>query len=423
MTQFEAQAFQNEYLPAGGTEVHAIVTVRASGAGSSPASGPPAVVVVVDVSGSMNNPRHKIREAKKATQEAIQCIRDGSLFAIVAGSEGAQQVYPPTYGLVAASNATRDEARKAVGRLAASGGTAIGSWLTHARFLFASAPASVRHAIVLTDGRNEDETPDELATAVKSCEGVFQCDCRGVGTDWDVDELRGISSRLLGSVDIVAKADGLSEDFRSMMQHAMSRSTGDVALRVKTPVSARVAFVKQVAPTVEDLTELRTQVDDRTADYPTGAWGNESRDYHICVVVPSEDAGEEMLAARLSLMVGDEVASQATLHAIWTDDEELSTRINPEVAHYTGQEELSRLIDEGRAARDRGDLEEATLKLGKAAQIAFESGHDDTLKLLSHVVDIEDAATGTVRLRSNVSLEDDMTLQTRSTKTVRLKRT
>ncbi|HTN78961.1 MAG TPA: vWA domain-containing protein, partial [Acidimicrobiales bacterium] len=172
MTQFEAQAFQNEYLPAGGTEVHAIVTVRASGAGSSPASGPPAVVVVVDVSGSMNNPRHKIREAKKATQEAIQCVRDGSLFAIVAGSEGAQQVYPPTYGLVAASNATRDEARKAVGRLAASGGTAIGSWLTHARFLFASAPASVRHAIVLTDGRNEDETPDELATAVKSCEGV-----------------------------------------------------------------------------------------------------------------------------------------------------------------------------------------------------------------------------------------------------------
>src|SRR4029077_15271637 len=226
----------------------------------------------------------------------------------------------------------------------------------------------VRHAILLTDGRNEDETPDELAAAVRCCEGVFQCDCRGVGTDWEVDELRGIASRLLGSVDIVAKADGLSDDFRSMMQQAMTRSTGGVALRVKTPTNVRVSFVKQVAPTVEDLTDLRTQVHDQSADYPTGAWGNESRDYHVCVLVPAQAIGEEMLAARISLVVGDEVTAKSSLRAIWTDDEELSTRINREVAHYTGQTEMSALIEEGLSARTRGDIDEATLKLGKAAQ-------------------------------------------------------
>jgi hypothetical protein len=333
-------------------------------------------------------------------------------------------VYPSNDGLATASKQTRNEARKAIDSLSAGGGTAIGSWLMHARWLFATTDASVRHAILLTDGRNEDETPDELAAAVNCCEGVFQCDCRGVGTDWDVGELRGIASRLLGSVDIVAKADGLSEDFRSMMRQAMTRSTGSVALRVKTPSSVRVSFVKQVAPTVEDLTGLGAQVDDQTADYPTGAWGsNESRDYHVCVLVPAQAIGEEMLAARMSLMVGDEVRAKSSLRAIWTDDEELSTRINREVAHYTGQTEMSALIDEGLSARRRGDVDEATLKLGKAAQLAYEAGHEDTLKLLAGVVDIEDPLTGTVRLRGNVTAEDEMTLHTRSTKTVRLKRT
>src|SRR5262245_44757144 len=276
----------------------------------------------------MDHPHQKIREAKVATQRAVDCIHDGALFAIIAGAESVQQVYPETAGLVTASKVTRKQAQKAVGGLSAGGGTAIGTWLMHARWLFTAARASIRHAILLTDGRNENETPDDLAAAVKSCEGVFQCDCRGVGTDWDVEELRGISSRLLGSVDIVAKADGLSDDFRSMMQRAMSRNTGDVAIRVKTPASVRVAFVKQVAPTVEYLTDLRTQLDERTADYPTGAWGNESRDYHLCLVVPPHAVGEEMLAARVSLIVGEDAASQASLRAVWTDDEELSTRIN-----------------------------------------------------------------------------------------------
>jgi hypothetical protein len=42
--------------------------------------------------------------------------------------------------------------------------------------------------------------------------------------------------------------------------------------------------------------------------------------------------------------------------------------------------------------------------------------------LLATVVDIEDAATGTVRLRRKVEAADEMALDTRSTKTVRVGR-
>ena len=39
--------------------------------------------------------------------------------------------------------------------------------------------------------------------------GKFQCDCRGVGVDWQVAEVRRIAQALLGTVDIIpdARAD------------------------------------------------------------------------------------------------------------------------------------------------------------------------------------------------------------------------
>jgi hypothetical protein len=161
-------------------------------------------------------------------------------------------------------------------------------------------------------------------------------------------------------------------------------------------------------------------VNDRTADYPTGAWGDESRDYHVSVRVKPGAVGDEMLASRVSLMVGGEVTSQALVRAIWTDDAQLSTRINRAVAHYTGQAELAQAIQEGLEARKSGDDALATTKLGRAVQLASASGNEATTKLLAKVVDVDDAATGTVRLKSRVDDADEMALDTRSTKTVRV---
>jgi hypothetical protein len=107
---------------------------------------------------------------------------------------------------------------------------------------------------------------------------------------------------------------------------------------------------------------------------------------------------------------------------VWTDDEALSTRINREVAHYTGQAELADAIQEGLAARKAGDIESATAKLGRAVALANKLGNEDTARLLATVVDVDDPVTGTVRLRSQVENLDEMTLDTRSTKTARMKR-
>jgi von Willebrand factor type A C-terminal domain/von Willebrand factor type A domain len=421
---FKAELYQNQYLPVGGTVVDAVVTVTASGSGLSAASAPPsaAELLMIDCSGSMNGPPTKIAEAKKATMTAIDTLRDGVAFAIVAGRDRAAMVYPPAVQLVVANPQTREQAKAAVARLTASGGTAIGTWLTLANHVFARSDAKVKHAIMLTDGRNQHETAEQLAAVLGACEGRFLCDTRGVGADWSGSELRTVASALLGTADGLPDPNELVADFRSMTEAAMGKGVAEVTLRLWTPTDASVRFLKQVFPHVEDLTARRTEVSARIGDYPTGAWGAESRDYHVSVEVPVGAVGEEMLTARVSLVSGDQVLAQSLVLATWTDDTALSTKINPRVAHYTGQAELAAAIQEGLTARDAGDVETATAKLGRAVQLAEESGHTDTAKLLAKVVDVVDAGSGTVRLKQKVAGVDAELANVRSVKTIRVKR-
>jgi hypothetical protein len=421
---FQAEVYQNPYLPAGGTVVDAVVTVTATGLGPVAAGAAPsaAQVIMVDCSGSMANPAVKMWEAKKATMAAIDMLRDGVAFAVVSGRNDADMVYPPARQLVPANARTRAEAKAAVDHLAAAGGTAIGRWLALANTLFAGHPAEVKHAIMLTDGRNQHETPEQLAATLRACEGRFICDARGVGADWVGTELLTVASALLGTADGLPDPAELVADFRKMTEAAMGKAVAEVALRVWTPAGSTVRFVKQAFPHVEDLTARRVQVSPRVGDYPTGAWGSESRDYHVSIQVPTGGLGEEMLAARVSLVSQETVLAQGRVLATWTDDTALSTRINERVAHYNGQAELASAIQDGLAARERGDVETATAKLGRAVQLAEESGHADTAKLLGKVVDVVDAASGTVRLKKQVAGVDAELATVRSVKTVRVRK-
>ena len=431
---FTVDIDQNPYLPVGGRDVSAVVTVTAqpgdgaaAAAPAAGASGASAEIIIIDCSGSMDYPPTKLSEARAATAAAVDVIRDGTWFAIVAGTSTAWPVYPTDGSMALAADGTRAAAKAALRQLRANGGTAIGQWLTLAQRIFQTSPATLRHAILLTDGKNQHETPAELDAAVSRCEGRFRCDCRGVGTDWEVSELRRVSTALLGTVDIVVDPAGLAADFEELMRGAMSKQLPDVLLRVWTPQQARVKFVKQVAPAIDDLTGRRLASGPQAGDYPTGAWApGESRDYHVAVTVSPANPGQEMLAARVSLVAsspeGQQVLGQGLVRVTWTADEELSTRINPRVAGYSGQAELATAIADGLEANKRGDEEAATARLGRAVALAHQAGNDEVARLLANVVDVVDEATGTVRLKKKVDAAAEMALDTRSTKTVRVRK-
>ncbi len=415
------EVFQNPYLPRRGTTVDVIVTVSTAGLGAAARDVAPerAEVILVDCSGSMGKPWRKIRSVRMATAAAIEALPEGTWFAIVRANHDAQVVYPLHGGLVRKTPETTTAVHRALRLLWPEGGTAMGRWLVAARELFALRPGAIAHAILLTDGHNEGEAPDDLAMAVERCVGSFQCDCRGVGDDWDVEELRRISSALLGTVDIVREPEQLAAEFTAMTELAMGRSVNDVRLRVWTPRGAEVVFLRQVAPGLEDLTHRRTDLDEVDGEYPTGAWGEETRDYHLRIRVPAREIGERMLAGRSVLMVNGTAAAEGKILAEWTDDEDLSTRLHPDVAHVTGQADLASAIHRGLEALRARDTEGATHHLGHAVKLAHETGDTVRLDQLRTIVDVDDAVTGTVHVRDDARRIDIMTLDTSSTKTVR----
>ncbi|MCK2220034.1 VWA domain-containing protein [Actinomadura sp. ATCC 31491] len=414
---------QNKYLPLDGREVHAILTVGSSGGVAAQASAPAeaAEVIIVDTSGSMSG--SKIREARQAAATAVQTLRDGVHFAVIAGTEQARMVYPGgNPHLVKATPATRAEAMRAVERLLAHGGTAIGEWLKLAGHLLTAHPSAIRHALLMTDGQN-NERAEVFASVLSAWSGRFVVDCLGVGDDWVPAELRKVAEAMLGTFDFVRDQGDLPEYFRRLTQTSMGKTVAELALRVWVPQTARLKFVKQVSPVLMDLTGKRADVNPLTGDYPTGSWGAEEREYHVCVEVPPGQIGQEIRAGWVKLVrpdTGDVLASGNVL-AQWTDDLAQSTRINRKVAHYTGQAELHDLIQDGLSARAAGDVDLATARLAKARELAVESGREDTARLLEKVVEV-DPATGTARLRRHVDKADEIELDTGSVRTSRLRK-
>src|SRR5882672_8633039 len=139
MITFDVNVDQNEYLPAGGRVMDAAISVTASGGGAPAPSA--AQVIMLDCSTSMSGT--KIVEAKKATAMAVDALRDGVAFAIVAGTVNATMVYPTDRRMAVATAATRDQARAALRGLEANGGTAIGAWLELAAVLLDEQPVEI----------------------------------------------------------------------------------------------------------------------------------------------------------------------------------------------------------------------------------------------------------------------------------------
>ncbi|NRQ32876.1 VWA domain-containing protein [Nonomuraea sp. NN258] len=412
---------QNKYLSMDAREVHAILTISSSGGVvTENLVTEAAEVIIVDTSGSMSG--GKIREARQAAATAVRTLRDGVHFAVIAGTETAKMVYPGGGHLIRATPATREEAQRAIARLTAHGGTAVGEWLKLAGHLLSGHPDAIRHALMMTDGQN-NERAELFDSVLRAWSGKFVCDALGVGDDWVPAELRKVAEAMLGSFDFVRNQADLSEFFRRLTQASMSKTVAELLLRIWTPQTAKLKFVKQVSPTLLDLTGKRADVNPLTGDYPTGSWGAEEREYHLCVEVPQGRIGQEIRAGWVKLVRPDthEVVASGNVLAQWTDDLAQSTQINRKVAHYTGQAELHDLIQDGLSARAAGDVDTATARLAKARELAASSGREDTARLLEKVVEV-DPATGTARLRRNVDKADEIELDTGSVRTSRLRK-
>ena len=431
--QFRIETFLNQFLPPGGTRADAVFSVGADGADTQSAKIRRVVGLIADKSGSMSG--DKMDALKHALRVAVDQM-DADVEAFVVAFEAK----PITIlARTRMDEAGRRAAHQAIQRLEASGGTVMSAALGMARQLFQEVPGALCQAIMLTDGQNDVSDGYRLPAVLEECAGVFQADCRGVGTDWSPAQLRAIADHLLGTTQLIASPAGLADDFRQTLAAAMAKSIAGVRLRLWMPKNTRLISIKQAFPTEIDLTGKIVPVDQRAVDIPLGAWGAGNQDYFATFEVTPLAVGEQMLVCRPSIVWrdpaavwggGDQVLPGGNVTVTWTVDAGLSTRIDAQVAHYTGQGEKARAIQEGLEALDRHDEATATLHLGRALALAEKAGDAETTRRLREVVEGDAPGPGgdggTLRLRAGVGAGAGkvavMDLDVASTRTVRAKR-
>lgn len=368
---FALELFHNQYLEPGATELHAVVSLHAPDEAPQDATGtaPRALVFVLGLSTTL--PDAQFRAAKASVAAAIDGLDEGGglSFAVVAGSEYATMLYPDTLRLVPANPTTKAEARAAVQDLEPAGAAAFGRWVRLADRLFTGHADAVRAAILLLDRPNDAEPPDETAAALAACAGRFTGHVRGIGTDWVVAQGRGIAKALSGTIDLDADPAGansaLPGDLASLIARTRQSSARDLALRLTTPPGCEVRFLKQVVPTVEDVSDLAYPVGPGVADYPVTIPDGGSHEYHISFRVPPGRSGERTDAAVLNLVLlpptghGQSLA-RLSIPVEWTDE---TTGLMPvHVARYVSPELVGRLITQA-LYETRSDDDPPTINL------------------------------------------------------------
>ncbi|GAA2415885.1 VWA domain-containing protein [Streptomyces glaucosporus] len=438
-----AEYDRDQYAPGGGPGAHEVsvhLEIRVEGLEAVvPRRAPQrSEVVIIDCSGSMAHPTlRKIAAARKAAAAAIGQLPDGTHFALVAGTDTARLAYPTGDRLadpaepatVAATNATREEGRRTALTLDAHGGTRISAWLSLAHRLLAARPdAPFRHALLLTDGKDEHGRAGELERVLDSCAGEFTCDALGIGEDWDAEQLQRIADRLHGRAEAVV-ADGAEEFeaqltglFRELVGASVRRTLPQLTLEVRTGRHLSVGLFRQLQPTVLDLTDTAVDEGDRVL-FPTGAWGDEQRWYELRLRVdpgpsggpggpggPGDPGGREphterIASLRLAARDFEEVALPGEEHVTvrWTGEEPPLTDTGTVGWHFRHQDELRDAIRAGARALYQGRTAGAERELGKAVRLAYRLKDDAHLARLRNVVTVENTAMGKVTIRDDIT--------------------
>lgn len=117
----------------------------------------------------------------------------------------------------------------------------------------------------------------------------------------------------------------------------------EATLRLWTPHGATVAVFDERAPRIRDLRRRALQLDDRTLTCAAGRWWDGAREYELAIVLAPGRPGEVVLAARLAVIVDDELVGRAPVPVTWTGDPTLAATHRPSGASPAAPSRVSEL--------------------------------------------------------------------------------
>jgi len=204
---------------------------------------PKDVAFVLDTSGSMAG--KKLEQAKKALQFCVENLNDSDRFEILRFST---EVEPLFNKLMDATTANRERADDFIGKLHATGGTAIDDALQQALALRPGGGDRPFVVIFLTDGMPTIGTTDEdqiVADVKQADKGRTRVFCFGIGTDVNThlldkitEETRAASQYVLPDEDLEVKVSNFFAKIKEpVLANPTIKFTGDVRVSKLYPAS------------------------------------------------------------------------------------------------------------------------------------------------------------------------------------------
>ena len=414
-TEFTLRVAQAEEVTAGQRRLDVLVRVTCA---VGPDESRAAIVLVLDHSAEARR-LEQVDTITRGAARAVDALPDGMAFAIATGAGTADVVYPRQGGLVIADAASRSAAKRAVEAIQpVPGAAAMSSWVSLADEVVGGTDHATKVAVLVAAAPSEAGDAEALGAALERARTRLSAHCVGVGSGFQADTLHLIADALCGSADIVRTHAELSHRLCVLARRAATACLADARLRLRTPPGVEVVEVCQVVPAITAL--VPRPVPRRLGvEYVTGPWqAGESRVYLVRLRIPPSGAGDRFLVARIAMASGDGPRTRETASAIAvavrTSHPDTTAAVHPGVAHYTGQIDLARAIEEGLRARSARDDELARRHFGRAVECAAQSGHTAMLRLLERVVRTSDAFFGEVELRSSVDRFDELALAMRA---------
>lgn len=446
MAGFKLEAFLNPNMALGAGMVTVAFTAGGEASVTPVSSIRRIVGLVIDCSGSMedrsssSSTTQKMDEAKHAARVFVDTLTQDTEFFIISFANNARVIQERG----PATESAKRSAHKAIQTMFANGGTFMSSALAAVRNQLVGCEGAICVVGLLTDGDNAVEDSAALEKEIKACDGKFQAHCRGIGTNWKRAILQPVSDALMGTISLITGSTSLVEDFRGILQSAMSKSVLDLRLRLWTPKVVTIKSLKQMFPTEIDITSKMVAVDQRTVEFPLGAWGQDSQDYQAVFEVPARAPdGLSTAICRAFLVYTAPSTGQpvevicevnydprpgwsdiraGVVEAAWTDDASLTMRVNSVVAHYSGEGEKTAAKQEFAEAWERGDTATATVRLQRVMKLAEDSGDEATKRMVRQVADVDQTGTITLRRRGQDDKAAVMQMEVASTRTVRARR-
>jgi hypothetical protein len=276
-------------------------------------------------------------------------------------------------------------------RIEAGGATSLGSGLRLSLQAAGRYGNYERRVLMITDGKQEGAEPisDAYDTATNLARYGLRVDAWGVGDGWEADQLRTIAHSTGGEADVIPDARSLGQAVAELFADVRSTRASDVRLILNTPKGTTIRSVRQVFPSVQE--RAARQVDEQHWQIPIGALTQEEPKFVIELQTTPRNIGIpfRMLVPTVVYSQGgaektDELDRNAWFFVRWVATP-AEIRNDPDLAHYTGEEEITSLSQEGFALLDVGAVEEATAKLN-AALVKAQQINSPQAAILSTVV-------------------------------------